>query len=54
MGAVIKETERRGVVGNETASYSDDREFISGFGDWLSQGLPWVSSDLPCAYRGST
>ena len=32
IGAVINETERRGGVGNAAASYSEDREFISGFG----------------------
>lgn len=54
MGAVINETERRGGVGYAAASYSEDREFISGFGDRLSRGLPWVSPELPCTYRDST
>jgi len=54
MGAVIKETERRGGVGRAAAFYSEDREFISGFGDRLSRKLPRVSSDLLCIYRDST
>jgi hypothetical protein len=52
MGAVINEPERRGGVGKAAASYSEDREFISG--DQLSLGLLWVSSDLPCTYRDNT
>jgi len=54
MGAVINETEGRGGVGYAAASYSDDREFIYGFGDRLSRGLPWVSPELLCTYRNST
>jgi hypothetical protein len=54
MGAVINETERRDGVRKAAASYSEDGEFISGFGDRLSRGLPWVSSDLPCTYGDST
>jgi len=54
MDAVINETERRGGVGKAAAFYSEDREFIYGFGDRLSRRLPWVSSDLLCTYRDST
>ena len=54
MGAFINGTEGRGGVGKAAASYSEDRQFTSGFGDRLSRGLPWVSSDFPCKYREST